>query len=111
MPHREHLFPNRRDPRRAASKTFLNKAVVGLGFKDFSPHGIRSTGSTMLHDVGFRPEVIDRQLAHQERSKTKRSYNRALYLEERREMMQAWADYLDGLRSGAKVTAIRKAAA
>ncbi len=111
MPHREYLFPNAHDPRRPASHTYLNKAVTRLGFKDFSPHGIRSTGSTMLHDMGFRPEIVERQLAHQERSKTKRSYNRAQYLEERRDMMQAWADYLDGLRAGAKVMAIKKAAA
>ncbi|MSQ54597.1 MAG: DUF4102 domain-containing protein [Betaproteobacteria bacterium] len=111
MPHRDHLFPNAHDPRRSASHTYLNKAVTGLGFKGFSPHGIRSTGSTMLHDMGFRPEIIERQLAHQERSKTKRSYNRAQYLEERRGMMQAWADFLDGLRAGAKVTSIKKTVA
>ena len=64
-----------------------------------------------MHDMGFRPEIIDRQLAHIERNKTKRSYNRALYLEERREMMQKWADYLDAVISGAKVTPIRKTAA
>ena len=111
MPRRECLFPNAHDPRRSASHTSLNKAVTRLGFKDFSPHGIRSTGSTMLHDMGFRPEIVERQLAHQERSKTKRSYNRALYLEERRDMMQTWADYLDGLKAGGKVTPIRRAAA
>ena len=111
MPHREHLFPNARDPRRPASHTYLNKAVVRIGFKDFSPHGIRSTGSTMLHDMAFRPDIIERQLAHQERSKTKRSYNQALYLEERRAMMQAWADYLGGLAASGKVTPIKKAAA
>ncbi|MDA0224652.1 MAG: tyrosine-type recombinase/integrase [Proteobacteria bacterium] len=111
IPHREHLFPNTRDPRRSASHTFLNKAVVGLGFKGFSPHGIRSTGSTMLHDMGFRSEIIERQLAHQERSKTARSYNRALYLDERRQMMQSFADFLDGLCAGAKVTAFKRASA
>ncbi len=110
-PHREYLFPNAHDPRRPASHTYLNKAITRLGFKGFTAHGIRSTGSTMLHDMGFRPEIIERQLAHQERSKTKRSYNRAQYLEERREMMQAWADYLDGLRASDNVTSIKKAAA
>ncbi len=110
MPDREVLFPNSHDPRRPASHTLLNKAVTRLGFKDFSAHGIRSTGSTMLHDMGFRPEVIERQLAHQERNKTKRSYNRALYLDERQDMMQQWADTLDALRSGGKVVPIRKRA-
>jgi hypothetical protein len=59
----------------------------------------------MLHDMGFRSEIIERQLAHQERSKTKRRYNRALYLEERRQMMQAWADYLEATAAGGKVFA------
>lgn len=110
MPARDVVFPNAHDPRRPASHTYLNKAVTRLGFKGFTAHGIRATGSTMLHDMKFRPEIIERQLAHQERSKTKRSYNRALYLEERREMMQGWADYLDAAASGAKITPIRRAA-
>jgi len=120
LPNRDHLFPNGHDPRRPASRSYLNKAVTRLDFKGFTAHGIRSTGSTMLHDAGFRPEIIERQLAHQERSKTKRSYNRALYLDERREMMQRWADYLDEAaeigekakltKSGAKVTTIKRAA-
>jgi len=65
----------------------------------------------MLHDMGFRSEIIERQLAHQERSKTKRSYNRALYLDERRQMMQSWADWLDAIAAGGKVSPIRKAVA
>ncbi len=108
--HREHLFPNAHDPRRPASHTYLNKAVTRLGAEGFTAHGIRATGSTMLHDMGFRPEVIERQLAHLERSKTKRSYNRALYLDERREMMQQWADYLDAAAVGGKVSTFRRAA-
>jgi hypothetical protein len=54
---------------------------------------------------------IERQLAHQERSQTKRSYNRALYLEVRRQMMQSWADWLDAIADGGKVSPIRKAMA
>jgi integrase len=107
MPDREVLFPNAHDPRRPASHTLLNKAVTRLGCEGFSTHGIRSTGSTMLHEMGFRPEVIERQLAHRERNKTKRSYNRALYLDERRDMMQRWVDYLDALQRGERVVPIR----
>ena len=59
-----------------------------------SPHGIRATGSTVLNEIGFRPDVIESQLAHQERNMTRASYNQAEYLQERREMMQAWADFL-----------------
>lgn len=111
IPNREHLFPNAHDPRRPASHTFLNKVVTRRGLPDFTAHGIRSTGSTMLHDMGYRHEVIERQLAHLERSKTARSYNRAQYLDDRRPMMQAWADYLDALRAGGKITPFKRAAA
>jgi hypothetical protein len=65
----------------------------------------------MLHDMEFRSEVIEHQLAHVERNKTKAAYNRAGYLKERCQMMQAWADYIDSLRAGGKVTPIKQAAA
>jgi integrase len=110
-PQREVLFRNGHDPKRPAGHTFLNKVVTRLGFKGFSAHGIRATGSTMLHDMAFRSEVIEHQLAHVERNKTKAAYNRAGYLEERRQMMQAWANQLEVLASGGKVTPIRKSVA
>ena len=73
--------------------------VARMGYQGhFSPHGIRVTGSTILNEQGFSPDVIERQLAHKERDKTRASYNRAKYREERRVMMQQWADYLDELR-------------
>jgi len=110
MPNREVLFPNGHDPKRPAGHTLLYKVVTRLGFKGFTAHGIRATGSTMLHDMAFRSEVIEHQLAHVERNKTKAAYNRAGYFEERRQMMQAWADYLDGLRAGGKVSPIKQVA-
>lgn len=92
--HREHLFPNRDDPKRHASHSVLRNAVYGLGFEAFSPHGIRSTGSTMLNEMGFRADLIEKALAHEQRNATRRSYDRSTLLEERRKMMQRWADYL-----------------
>ncbi len=62
--------------------------------------------STLLNEQGYPPDVIERQLAHQERDAVRRAYNRAVRLEERRQMMQAWADYLDALKTGAKVVSI-----
>jgi hypothetical protein len=53
--------------------------------------------STALNEMGFRPDVIERQLAHQEKNAVRAAYNRAEYLNERRVMMSHWADYLDGL--------------
>jgi integrase len=112
MPNREVLFPNAHDPRRPAAATYLNKAVTRLGFEGFTAHGIRATGSTLLHEMKFRSEVIEHQLSHVERNKTKASYNRAGYLDERRDMMQSWADLLDALRQGTtNVQPLRKAAA
>lgn len=103
---REYLFPNRNDPRRPVSIGVLWKAVESMGYTGkFSPHGIRATGSTVLNEMGFRPDVIESQLAHQERNRTRASYNQAEYLQERREMMQAWADLIDSLVVGdGKVT-------
>ena len=81
-----------------------------MGYKDsFTPHGLRGIGSTILNEMGFRSDVIEKQLDHQERDKTRASYNRADYFEERREMMQTWADFLDGLTVGENVVPINKA--
>ncbi len=103
--HREFLFPNRSDPRRPASRGVLWKAVASLGYEGkFSPHGIRATGSTMLNEMGFRADVIERQLAHAERNKVRASYNQADYLDERRQMMQTWADFIDAQADGGNVT-------
>ncbi len=97
-----YLFPNRRRPTTYISPTTVNRALERMGFLGkgsigFSGHGFRSTASTMLNEAGFRPDIIGRQLAHQERSKIRASYNRAAYLSERREMMQRWADMVDGI--------------
>jgi integrase len=82
--------------------TTLNRALERMGFngKDsigFSAHGFRATASTILNESGFRPEVIERQLAHAERNKVRASYNQAEYLGERRTMMQQWADLTEDM--------------
>jgi hypothetical protein len=63
--------------------------------------------STLLNELGFPPDIIELQLAHQERNMVRAAYNRAQRLDERRKMMQAWADYLDGLRMGGNVVPFR----
>ena len=68
-------------------------------------HGFRAMASTALNEIGFDPDVIERQLAHQEQNAVRAAYNRAQYLAERRRMMQHWADYLDGLTEAGKVVA------
>ena len=61
-------------------------------------HGFRSMASTLLNDQGFDSDWIERQLAHKEKDTSRIAYNHAQYLPQRHRMMQAWADYLDGLR-------------
>ena len=80
---------------------------MGYGGR-FAAHGFRSTASTLLHEQGYRPEQIERQLAHAERNKVKAAYNHAQYLHERAEMMQQWANYIDTHRGGANVVPIKK---
>ena len=96
--HREHVFPNRNKPLTYISENTLLYALYRMGYHSrATTHGFRATASTILNEHGFRPDVIERQLAHAERNKVRASYNHAQYLPERREMMQWWADYLDRL--------------
>jgi integrase len=76
---------------------------MGYSGTQMSWHGFRAMASTLLNEQGYAPDVIELQLAHQERNQARAAYNRAQRLEERRRMMQAWADYLDELRTGATV--------
>jgi integrase len=105
------LFPNVRDPLRPMSRTTLNRALERLGYGGrFSAHGFRGTASTLLNEMGYRPDVIERQLAHKERNKVRGSYNHANYLPEREAMMRDWANYLNQLRRGDKIIPFRKVA-
>ena len=98
---RQYLFPNTRNPRTCMTVTTINRALERMGYQGkFSGHGFRSTASTLLNEMGYRPDLIERQLAHAERNKVRAAYNQAQYLEERAGMMQGWADYIDGLKGG-----------
>lgn len=68
-----------------------------------TPHGFRAMASSLLNEQGWRPDVIERQLAHVEKNKVRAAYHRTEYLSERRKMMQAWADFLDSLRQRARL--------
>ena len=109
------LFPNQRRPQDCMAIPTLNRALYYLGFSGpgtigFSPHGFRATASTILNEFNYRADAIERQLAHKERDQSRASYNHAEYLKERTEMMQWWADYVDGLRSGANVVQLHQRA-
>jgi integrase len=111
------LLPNYRHPTTCMSAATLNRALKRMGFngKDsigFSAHGFRATASTMLNELGFRSDVIERQLAHTELNKVRASYNRAEYLEERRAMMQNWADLTDAVaKADSSIVPIQRSAA
>lgn len=107
-----YVFPSHRSTMRTMSENTVNAALRYMGFdKDtMTGHGFRAMASTRLNELGWAPDVIERQLAHAERNKVRAAYNRAQYLDERTRMMQAWADYLDGLRAGGKVVAFKSKA-
>jgi integrase len=94
--HRQYVFPNDHNPSTNMSENAMLYALYRMGYHSRATgHGFRSTASTILNEQGFRPDVIERQLAHTERDSVRAAYNHAQYLSERREMMQWWADYLD----------------
>ena len=96
-----YLFPAYGKPNRPMSGTRLAAALASLGFssREVTPHGFRATACTLLNELGWRGDAIERQLAHAVGDSTRRLYNHAQYLPERTAMMQAWADYLDGLQA------------
>lgn len=99
-----YLFPHRDKPGTPMISGTLGKvhARLGLGF-EYSPHATRTTASTHLNQMGFRFDAIEKQLDHEDRDAIRRAYNRADYFEERRTMMQQWADLLDEWKAGGKV--------
>lgn len=100
------LFPNERKPHKPMSENTILYALYRLGYHSRATgHGFRSSASTLLNELGFDPDVIERQLAHQERNKVRAAYHRAEYLAERRDMMQRWADYVDDLATQVKAAA------
>lgn len=109
-----YVFPGARDRKRPISDMTLNAALrrLGVDARTFTMHGFRAMARTMLDEqLHFRPDFIEHQLAHAVRDPNGRAYNRTRYLDERRKMMQAWADYLDILRDqSSNVVAMRRTA-
>jgi integrase len=96
-----YVFPAIGGQPRPLSENTLSAALRRIGYTAdvMTAHGFRSTASTLLNELGWNPDLIELQLAHKERNKVRAVYNRAQRLAERRTMMQAWADHIDGLRS------------
>lgn len=105
------VFPGRNRDKPISNNTMLF-ALYRMGYKGkMTGHGFRAVASTILNETGFKPDVIERQLAHCERNEVRGAYNRAEYLPERKRMMQHWADYLGSIEAGAKVVPLHGQAA
>ncbi len=106
-----YVFPSSRGDGRPMSDNTIRTALKSLGYDSdvMTAHGFRTTASTLLNEQGWSPDAIERQLAHAPRDQVRAAYNRAQYLEERRRMMQSWADYLDSLKNGAQVLPFKQA--
>ena len=104
------VFRGERDHERAMSENTVNAALRRMGYDTaatMTGHGFRATARTILDEVlGWKKDVIEAQLAHAVSDSLGRAYNRTEFREQRRKMLQAWADYLDGLRGGNNVVAV-----
>jgi len=107
---REHLFPNRVDPRRPMANRSLNAVMERLGFSgEGTPHGMRSAFSTHFNSLNQNIDVIEHCLAHVPANAVRAAYNRHAYRSERRTMLQEWADRLDALRKDASAQHVEAA--
>jgi integrase len=100
------VFPSARTDTRPMSNNAVLSALrrMGYGSDEMTGHGFRAMARTVLDEVlGFRVDIIEHQLAHSVKDPLGRAYNRTKHLDERRRMMQAWADYLEALEAGAKI--------
>lgn len=98
-----YVFPSARGDDRPMSNAAITAALRRMGYdrETMTWHGFRSIASTLLNQQGWNRDAIERQLAHGPEDKVRKAYNRAEFLDIRRQMMQAWADYLDTLRGAA----------
>lgn len=98
--HRDYVFTNFHNPRKHMSDSTILRGLYQLGYKGkLTGHGFRATAMSALQEkMGYRYEVVDRQLAHAPKTKVQAAYDRAKFLEERTKMMQDWADWLDSLK-------------
>lgn len=102
------LFPGERDHEKPMSNNTILMALDRMGYKHrMTGHGFRGIASTLLHEQGWPHQHIELQLAHQERNQVSASYNHALYLQQRAQMMQAWSDFLEAQTAG-NVVAFRE---
>ena len=101
---REFIFPSRIKPNQPMNSQTVNASLKRAGFGGvLVSHGLRSIASTALNEQGFPPDVIEAALAHVDKNEVRRAYNRSDYLEQRRPMMQWWADFVGVADSGGMI--------
>lgn len=108
-----YVFSGIRSASRPMSENTVNAALRRLGYSkdEMTGHGFRSMAASRLNEMGWNPDAIERQLAHAESNKVREAYTHAAqYLDERKRMMQGWADYLDALRAGGDVVPFKRKA-
>jgi len=93
--HREYVFASPQRPKQPISENAILNVIYKLGYKGRATgHGFRATASTILNEMGYNPDAIERQLAHVERNKVRAAYHRSEYIEQRIELMTKWSGYL-----------------
>ena len=111
--HGEFVFQGGHDPKKAMSEAAINAALKRMGYNtqtQITGHGFRAMARTILHErLNIDPHIIEHQLAHAVPDNLGGAYNRTKFLEQRKTMMQQWADYLDELKAGAKVVPFKSA--
>lgn len=111
--HGEYVFMGGHDPKKPMSEAAINAALKRMGYDtktQITGHGFRAMARTLLHErLNIDPHIIEHQLAHKVPDALGSAYNRTRFIEQRKEMMQAWADYLEELKAGAKVIPLKTA--
>ena len=98
----DYLFPSVRTRTRPISNDTIRSVLRVMGFDNntITAHGFGGIASTFLNTLGYRSDVIEAQLSHKDKNEIRSAYNHADYMEERKVMLQEWADYMDGLKNG-----------
>lgn len=107
--HREYVFASPTRPKQPLSENAILNLIYRMGYKNKATgHGFRATASTILNEMGYNPDAIERQLAHAERNKIRAAYNRSEYLPQRVELMRDWSCYLGSITTSQNISNLHR---